>query len=175
MRFVQTRLQGAYIIQGEVHEDDRGSFVRTYCREQFSREGLSVDFAQCNVSFNRKRGVLRGMHYQADPYPEGKLVYCSRGVVYDVIIDLRPGSATYRQWMGQELSEQNAHAIYIPPGFAHGFQTLSDGAQLIYHMTEAYRADLARGIRWNDPAFGITWPLQDPLMSLRDAAFPDFL
>jgi dTDP-4-dehydrorhamnose 3,5-epimerase len=175
MRFMQARLQGVYIIESEVHQDDRGSFVRTYSRDEFAREGLPVDFVQCNVSFNRKRATLRGMHYQASPYPEGKLVYCTRGAIYDIIVDLRPASLTYCQWLGLELSEQNAHALYIPPGFAHGFQTLCDSAQVVYHMTEAYRAELARGVRWNDPTFRISWPLAHPTMSGRDASFPDFL
>jgi dTDP-4-dehydrorhamnose 3,5-epimerase len=175
MKITPTRMHGAYIIESEVHQDDRGSFVRTFCREEFTRAGLSVDLVQCNVSFNRRRGTLRGMHYQDAPYPEGKLVCCTRGRVHDVIIDLRPNSDTYCQWFGLDLSEDNANALFIPPGFAHGFQTLADSTQVFYHMTQAYYAKLARGVRWNDPAFGIAWPLPDPVMSARDAAFADFV
>jgi dTDP-4-dehydrorhamnose 3,5-epimerase len=175
MKFTRMRLDGAYIIDTELHEDERGSFARTYCRNEFAREGLPTEFVQCNVSFTRRRATLRGMHYQDDPFPEGKLVRCSRGTIYDVIIDLRTNSPTYCQWAGIELSDVNARAIYIPPGFAHGFQTITDDAQVLYQMTQAYHPDLARGVRWNDPTFGITWPLQDPFISPRDAAFPNFL
>jgi dTDP-4-dehydrorhamnose 3,5-epimerase len=175
MKFEKTRLEGAYIIESDVHQDERGSFTRSYCRNEFAREGLPIEFVQFNVSLNHRRGTLRGMHYQDAPYPEGKLVRCTWGAIYDVFIDLRSNSPTYCQWIGLELSEANARAVYIPQGFAHGFQTMSDNAQVTYQMTEFYRQDLARGVRWSDPAFGIRWPIPDPVMSARDASFPIFV
>jgi dTDP-4-dehydrorhamnose 3,5-epimerase len=174
MIFSPTALSGAFIIDVERREDPRGFFARTYCRDEFEKHGLPTAFVQCNISFNRQRGILRGMHYQADPHPEGKLVRCTRGAIYDVIIDLRPESPSYRRWTSAELTEYNARALYVPVGFAHGFQTLTDEAEVFYQMTEIFYSDLARGVRWNDPALGIKWPLP-PVLSERDAAHPDYL
>ncbi|MBI2311644.1 MAG: dTDP-4-dehydrorhamnose 3,5-epimerase [Betaproteobacteria bacterium] len=174
MVFTETRLQGALVVDIESREDDRGMFARTFCRDEFGRHGLPAGFAQCNTSFNRHRGTLRGMHFQAAPKAEGKLVRCTRGSIYDVIIDLRPGSPTFRQWVSVFLSQDNRRAVYAPPGFAHGFQTLEPDAEVFYQMTESYVPELARGVRWNDPAFGIEWPLSPPTLSDRDAGFPDF-
>lgn len=174
MIITETRLGGAYIVDIEPRQDERGFFARSFCRDEFARAGLPGDFVQCNISSNRDRGTLRGMHYQADPHPEGKLVRCSRGAIRDVIVDLRPDSPTYCQWIGVDLTEQNCRALYIPPGFAHGFQSLAEDSEVFYQMTEAYVGTLARGVRWNDPAFAIEWPLPDPIMSERDATYPDF-
>jgi len=150
----------------------RGHFARTYCAEEFAKHGLPNAFLQCNVSFNAHRGTLRGLHWQADPYQEGKLVRCARGAIFDVAVDLRPGSPTYGKWASAELTAANAHALYIPPGFAHGFQSLEDASEVFYQMTTAYRDGYARGMRWNDPALAITWPIADPILSDRDAALP---
>jgi dTDP-4-dehydrorhamnose 3,5-epimerase len=174
MRFTETRLAGAFLVEIEPRVDARGHFARTFCREEFARAGLPIDFPQCNLSFNDRRATLRGMHYQADPHPEGKLVRCTRGAIRDVIVDLRPGSPTFRQWIAVDLTQDNASALYVPVGFAHGFQTLCDRSEVLYQMTEVYHPGLARGVRWNDPAFGIEWPLADPILSERDAAYPDF-
>ena len=170
----ETRLTGAFQIEPERHSDHRGFFARTYCREEFAKAGLQVTFVQSNVSFNLKRGTLRGMHFQADPKPEGKLVRVTKGAIVDVILDLRKSSATYCQWQAFELTDENRNSLYIPPGFAHGFQTLSDDSEVFYEMTETFHADLARGVRWNDRAFGISWPLLDPILSEKDASYPDF-
>jgi dTDP-4-dehydrorhamnose 3,5-epimerase len=175
MRFTETRLAGAFIVKIEPRQDERGYFARTFCREEFARAGLPIDFPQCNVSHNTRLGTLRGMHYQADPHPEGKLVRCTRGAILDVIVDLRPVSPTFRQWVGVELDEEGCTALYIPTGFAHGFQTLRDRSDVLYYMTETYQPTLARGVRWNDPAFGIEWPISNPILSERDAAYPDFV
>jgi len=171
----ETPLKPACLIDIEPARDDRGHFARTFCQDEFSRHGLPGNFVQCSLSFNRRRGTLRGLHYQSEPCPEGKLVRCTRGAVFDVMLDLRRNSENYCRWLAFELSADNARAVYIPPGFAHGFQTLSDDAEVFYQMTTAYRPDLARGARWNDPAFAITWPLGDPILSARDAEYPDYV
>ena len=175
MRFTETRLAGAFVVEIEPRVDERGHFARTFCRDEFARAGLPVDFPQCNVSHNARRGTLRGMHWQADPHPEGKLVRCTRGAILDVIVDLRPGSPTFRQWVAVELDEDAANALYVPPGFGHGFQTLRDRSDVLYYMTEVYHPTLTRGARWNDTAFDIDWPISDPILSERDATYPDFL
>jgi dTDP-4-dehydrorhamnose 3,5-epimerase len=172
MRFTPLVPEGVWLIQGDRRADDRGYFVRTFCAAEFAAHGLPTVFPQCNTSFNAAAGTLRGLHWQADPFPEGKLVRCTAGAVFDVAVDLRPGSATHRQWVFAELSAANGDALYIPPGFAHGFQALQDGSELFYQMTESYRDGLARGLRWNDPALAIAWPLPDPILSARDAALP---
>ncbi|HEY9720693.1 MAG TPA: dTDP-4-dehydrorhamnose 3,5-epimerase [Oscillatoriaceae cyanobacterium] len=174
MKFTGLRLAGLVLVEPEPARDDRGYFARTFCADEFAAQGLPTSFPQCNVSFNRTRGTLRGLHWQAEPAPEGKLIRCVRGAVLDVALDLRQDSATYGQWLSMELSAENMRALYVPHGFAHGFQTLSDDAEVFYQMTERYRSDLARGVRWNDPAFGIDWPLPDPILSPRDAGFPDY-
>jgi dTDP-4-dehydrorhamnose 3,5-epimerase len=174
MRFAAARLAGLVVVDVETARDDRGHFARTFCSDEFEANGLPGNFPQCNLSFNQRKGTLRGMHWQADPAPEGKLVRCVRGSILDVALDLRPDSSTYLQWQGFDLTAENMRALYIPPGFAHGFQTTEDGSEVFYHMTERYRPELARGVRWNDPAFGIAWPLPDPILSPKDAAFPDY-
>jgi dTDP-4-dehydrorhamnose 3,5-epimerase len=174
MHFAETRLKGSYLIEIERQTDERGFFARTWCQQEFSEHGLNADLVQCSVSHNKRSGTLRGMHWQAAPHEEAKLVTCIRGRMYDVIIDLRDASATFKQWIGVELSAENRTALYIPAGFAHGFQTLEDDTEVFYHMAEFYHPELQRGFRWNDPAFGIKWPLPNPIMSERDGSYPDY-
>ena len=174
MLFTQTKLAGAFIVDVELREDERGFFGRSWCVDEFKDHGLDPRLVQCNISYNEKLGTLRGMHYQVEPFPEAKLVRCTLGTVYDVIIDLRPRSPTARQWFGVELTEKNRRAIFVPAGFAHGFQTLQDKTELFYQMSEFYHPECARGVRWNDPAFGIAWPVNSPIVSARDAEYPDF-
>lgn len=174
MRFLPTDLSGALIVEVEPRGDERGLFARTFCEREFAAAGLPSRFVQCNTSFNVKRGTLRGMHYQLPPYEEGKLVRCTQGAVFDVIVDLRREQPTYSQWRGFELTAANRMALYIPPGFAHGFQTLADGAEVFYHMTEFYIPGQEAGVGWDDPAFGVRWPLPDPTLSERDRSYPRF-
>lgn len=173
LRFTPTSLPSLIIIDMAVIKDHRGHFARSFCAEEFAAAGLPTVFPQNNISFNAARGTLRGMHWQADPFPEGKLIRCTRGAVLDVVIDLRSESATYCLWLGIELTADNGRALYIPPGFAHGFETLTDASEVFYQMSETYRQGLGRGVRWNDPAFGIDWPIANPILSGRDATFPD--
>jgi dTDP-4-dehydrorhamnose 3,5-epimerase len=165
---------GACVIELDRLGDERGFFARSFDRDEFAAHGLKSDFVQCNVSFNGKRGTLRGLHYQASPHEEAKLVRCTRGAIFDVIVDLRKVSGTYLQWIGVELTAENHRMLYVPEGFAHGFQTLEDASEVFYQMSEVFRPEAARGVRWNDPALGITWPLPDPTVSARDADYPDF-
>lgn len=174
MTFEQTPIPGIWIIGLERREDDRGFFARSFCEREFGSHGLLMRFPQCNISFNQKRGTLRGMHFQREPKAEVKLVRCTRGAVYDVVVDLRKQSATYLRWFGIELTDENRLALYIAEGCAHGFQALVDNTELFYHMGEFYDAGAGDGVRWNDPAFGIKWPLADPILSERDATYPDF-
>lgn len=174
MRFTQTDLSGAYVVELEPIEDERGFFARTFCAQEFAARGLETHFLQCSLSFNLHRGILRGMHFQAPPHEEAKLVRCVRGRVYDVLLDLRPDSPTYRRWTAVELDSANRRSIYIPRGFAHGFQTLEDQTEIFYEISEPYHPDCARGVRWNDPAFGMHWPVPDPILSAKDRAYPDF-
>ena len=174
MRFIELPLRGAFIVEIEERRDDRGFFARSFCGDEFSRQGLTAHFPQCNVSFNEHRGTLRGLHYQADPRPDVKLVRCTRGAIHDVIVDLRRASETFRQWRAVELTADNRRALYIPAGFAHGFQTTTDGAEVFYMMGDVYVPELARGVRWDDPRLGIAWPLPSPRLSERDASYPDF-
>lgn len=150
--------------------DLRGFFARTWCAKEFASAGLNSKLVQCSISFNEKRGTLRGLHYQAAPHAEDKLVRCTRGAIYDVIVDLRPDSATYRRWHAEELTADNRRMLYVPLGVAHGFQTLTDHAEVFYQMSEFYHPDLARGVRWNDPILGIPWPVPNPIISDRDQA-----
>jgi dTDP-4-dehydrorhamnose 3,5-epimerase len=174
MRFLPTKLAGAYVIEPEPREDERGLFARTCCRDEFASHGLNTTWVQCNLSYNRLCGTLRGMHWQAEPHAEVKLVRCTRGAAFDVIADLRPDSPTYRQWVGVELTADNRKAVYVPAGFAHGFQTLTDGTELFYQMSEFYHPGLARGARWDDPALGIEWPATARrIIAERDLSFPD--
>jgi dTDP-4-dehydrorhamnose 3,5-epimerase len=174
MLSIETRIQGAFIIEPERLEDERGFFSRTFCQREFEGMGLNPKVAQCNISFNREKGTLRGMHYQAAPHEEAKLVRCTKGAIYDVIIDLRPGSITFKKWLAFDLTEQNRSMLYIPEGFAHGFQTLEDNSEVFYQISEFYHPEYARGFRWNDPAFGIEWRIDDPIISAKDLQHPDF-
>ncbi|MEO6599634.1 MAG: dTDP-4-dehydrorhamnose 3,5-epimerase [Polyangiaceae bacterium] len=174
MRFVESELPGAYLIDLEPHIDERGFFARSYCAREFAEHGLPENFPQCNLSRNRRKGTLRGMHYDAPPSAESKLVRCVSGAVYDVIIDLRPESATRLKWTGAELSAANGRALFVPAGFAHGFLTLSDDCDVFYQMGDYFRAGAGRGLRWNDPTFGVVWPSAPLIMSERDASYPDF-
>jgi dTDP-4-dehydrorhamnose 3,5-epimerase len=175
MIFTETTLKGAFLIEPERRRDERGFFARTWCQSEFAAAGLQTDWVQCNISFNKERGTLRGMHYQAPPYEEAKLVRCTMGAVYDVIIDLRTDSPTYRQWLAAELTSDNRLMLFIPKGFAHGFQTLTDEAEVFYQMSQFYAPEYARGVRWDDPAFKISWPAEKCIISGQDRNFPDFL
>jgi dTDP-4-dehydrorhamnose 3,5-epimerase len=174
MLFTELDLAGAFIVAQQRHEDARGYFARTFCRDEFAAHGLACDFLQCSTSFNAHRGTLRGMHCQRAPYDEAKLVRCTRGMVLDVLLDLRPNSATFRHWQGVELTGDNGLSVYIPAGFAHGFQTLTDNAELLYQITERYHPEAAAGVRWDDPAFAIDWPISQPILAERDAGYADF-
>jgi dTDP-4-dehydrorhamnose 3,5-epimerase len=171
LKFLPTPLAGAYVVELERIEDERGFFARSFCQDEFRKQGLKAAIAQCNVSWNRKRGTLRGLHYQAAPHEEAKVVRCTRGAVWDVIVDLRKGSPTRLRWHAQELNADNRLALYVPEGFAHGFQTLADDSEVLYQMSESYHPDLARGLRWDDPRLGIRWPLPEPTLSERDRSY----
>lgn len=174
MTFTETLLPGVYIVDVEPKADDRGLFARTYCVDEFGARGLCVNWVQCNVSFNTRAGTLRGMHWQAEPHGEAKLVRCTAGAAFDVVADARPGSPTYRKWVSVELTAANRRAVYIPAGFAHGFQALADGTELFYHMSSRYVPEAATGARWDDPALGITWPACGArVIAPRDLSFPD--
>ncbi len=168
-------LPGAYLIDLERLEDERGFFARSWCSREFETHGLNPRTLQCNVSFNRTRGTLRGMHYQADPYGEAKLVRCTAGALYDVVVDLRPASPTFMRWQAVELTAESHRMVYVPEGCAHGFQTLADNTEVFYQMSELYRPEYARGVRWDDPAFGIRWPDGERIISARDRSYPDFV
>lgn len=172
MKFVATPLAGAFLIELQPIEDERGFFARSFCADEFKKHGLDDRVAQCNVSFNRQAGTLRGMHYQVAPHEEAKLVRCTAGAVFDVIIDLRYGSPTRYQWVASELSARNRRAMFVPAGFAHGFQTLEDDSEVLYLMSEFYHPESARGLRWDDPRIGIEWPRSDPVLSDKDRSFP---
>jgi len=172
MRFLPTSVADAWIIEPERMADDRGFFARTYCREQFEARGLNASIAQCSVSFNRRRGTLRGMHLQAPPHQEAKLVRATRGIVFDVALDLRPDSSSFLRWHAVELSAEKRNALYIPEGVAHGFLTLTDSTELLYQISVPYAAQSGLGYRYDDPAFGIRWPFAPSVVSERDRAFP---
>ena len=174
MIFKETLLKGAFIIELEKLEDDRGFFARSFCKREFEAHGLDSQFVQCNISFNKKKGTLRGMHCQAAPYEEAKLIRCSMGAIFDVIIDIRSNSNTYKKWVSVELTDENRKMIYVPKGFAHGFLTLVDNTEVFYQMSEFYCPDHVRGFRWDDPAFGIEWPSDVQVISDRDRCYPDF-
>ena len=173
MKLTSLPLSGACLLEIEPVSDERGFFARTWCSEEFQRFGLNPKLAQCSISNNTRRGTLRGMHFQAEPRAETKLIRCSAGAIHDVIVDLRQNSPTYCKWFAAELTSANHKIIYVPDGFAHGFQTLADDTEVIYQISESYRPELARGVRWNDPAFGIEWPIPNPIISARDRAFAD--
>jgi dTDP-4-dehydrorhamnose 3,5-epimerase len=174
MIFIETKLKGAYIIKIEKIEDQRGFFARTWCQKEFEAHGLVAHVAQGNLSFNQKKGTLRGMHYQIAPCEETKLVQCLRGAIYDVIIDLRPNSPTYKQWIGAEITAENHKMLYIPKGFAHGFITLADETEVSYLISEFYAPEYARGVRYNDPTFGVEWPIEVRVISDKDKHWADY-
>jgi len=169
-----TRLPGAHIIRPDLRVDDRGYFTRSYCELEFAEYGLPIHFPQCNISRNYLAGTLRGMHFETPPSNESKLVRCISGAICDVIIDLRPGSSTRFEWLSVELTRDNGIALFVPSGFAHGFITLADDTDVFYHMGDFYHSALARGLRYNDPAFGIKWPREPVVISERDRSYPDF-
>jgi dTDP-4-dehydrorhamnose 3,5-epimerase len=174
VKFTPTALPGVYLVDLEPIEDDRGFFARAWCREEFTALGLDANLEQCNISFNRHKGTLRGLHFQAEPHGEAKLVRCTRGAIHDVALDLRPDSPAYLQHVGVELSADNRRALFIPAGLAHGFQTLAPESEVFYQMSRAYVPGAGRGVRWDDPAFGIAWPDDERTISERDRAWPDF-
>jgi len=174
MLFQATSLKGAFVIEPERLEDERGFFSRSYCQREFEQHGLNPRVVQCNISYNNTKGTLRGMHFQVPPYEEAKLVRCTSGAIYDVIVDLRPDSQTYLKHYGVKLDYLNRSMLYIPKGFAHGFITLEDNTEVFYQMSEFYAQDSARGYRWNDPAFDIRWPIEVKAISDRDRSYPDF-
>ena len=175
MRFIETELPGVFIIEPELRHDERGFFARTWCREEFASHGLLADWVQSNVSFNPKTGTLRGLHWQADPHCEIKLIRCTNGAAFDVAVDLRPDSPTFKKWVGTEITAANHRSLYIPVGCAHGYQTLTDNTEVLYQVSAYYKPQAGRGARWDDPAFGIDWPAcEHRIMAVRDATYPDF-
>jgi dTDP-4-dehydrorhamnose 3,5-epimerase len=174
MRFVELELPGAYVVEIDRHEDERGFFARAFCEREFAAHGLVTRFPQCNVSWNREALTLRGMHYQAAPHREAKLVRCVAGAIHDVIVDLRVSSPTRFRWLGVDLDAERRSALYVPEGFAHGFLTLRPGSEVYYHMGELYVANAARGFRWDDPFFGIRWPALPAVVSERDQTYAAF-
>lgn len=173
--FEPTSLDGAWLVDLERLEDERGFFARAWCQQEFETRGLVADVVQANVAYSGRKGTIRGMHYQIAPFEESKIVRCIRGAIWDVIIDMRPDSDTYRQWFGVELSAENRRQLYIPKGFAHGYQTLADDCEVFYLVSEFYSRDAERGIRWNDPHFAIAWPVLDSIdVSAKDQSWPDF-
>lgn len=174
MIFIETELRDAYIIELERREDNRGFFARTWCQQEFADHGLVDRIVQANLSYNRTRGTLRGMHFQRAPHAEAKVIRAVRGAIYDVIIDLRPDSPSYKRWIGVELTADNRRALYVPEGFAHGFQTLADDTDVLYEMSAFYAPLAADGLRYNDPAFGISWPLPVSVISEKDMYWADF-
>jgi dTDP-4-dehydrorhamnose 3,5-epimerase len=174
MIFTETRLKGAFVLDLERLEDERGFFARSWCEREFKSHRIEAKFVQCNISFNKKIGTLRGMHYQASPYEEAKLIRCTMGAIYDVIVDLRPNSLSYGEWVSTELTSDNRRMIYIPKNFAHGFLTLTDNSEIFYMMSEFYAPMFGRGIKWNDPVLGITWPAEVRVISSQDNSYPDF-
>lgn len=175
MIFKATRLHGVYIIEPEPFNDERGSFARTFCQREFEKMDLQSGILQCNVSTNKKKGTFRGMHYQAAPFEEAKLVSCLQGALYDIVLDLRPQSETFREWISVELNSRVKNMVYVPQGCAHGFQTLEENTDVFYQITEYYSPDHARGVRWNDPLFNITLPLDITMISEKDKNYPDFI
>ena len=173
MQFLDTAIAGTYIVEPELRADERGFFARTWSRDEFVAAGLVAEFTQCSVSFNVRRGTLRGMHYQRAPHEETKLVRCTTGRMYDVALDLRPESATCGRWVAAELSSDNHRALYIPRGCAHGFLTLEDDTEVLYQIAGDYVPASAAGVRWNDPAFGIEWPEPVTVIAERDRCYPD--
>src|ERR1700731_4933483 len=174
MTFLETKIPGVFEVRLEPKPDERGFFARTWCQQEFKSHGLNPKLVQCDLSFSTRKGTLRGMHYQVAPYAETKLVRCTRGAIYDVAIDLRPQSRTFKNWISVVLTAANRDALYVPEGFAHGFLTLEDETEVTYQMSQSYNADAARGVRWDDPTFNITWPERVEVISERDRAYPNF-
>ena len=174
MTFVETKIAGVFEIRPEFVHDERGFFGRSWCQKEFASHGLNPRLVQCNISGNLRKGTLRGMHYQVAPFAETKLVRCTRGSIFDVALDLRPDSRTYKDWTAAVLTAGNHHMLSIPEGCAHGFLTLEDDCEVFYQMSEFYHPETARGVRWDDPAFGIAWPGKAEVISARDASYPDF-
>ena len=174
MIFRETRIAGALVIEPEKHVDDRGSFARIWCARELADRGVDARLAQGSISSNPRRGTLRGLHYSVAPRAEAKLVRCVRGSVYDVLVDVRPTSPTHRQWHAETLTADNGFAMYAPEGVAHGFLTLEDSTDLLYLISEFYDPSCARGVRWNDPAFAVAWPVDAPILSERDREYPDY-
>ena len=174
MIFHETGLSGAYLAELERRADERGFFARSWCQREFAERGLNADLAQCNISFNKERGTLRGLHFQMAPHEEAKLVRCTQGAIFDVIIDLRQSSPSFTKHYSIQLDSDNRLALFVPKGFAHGFQTLSDSTEVFYQMSDVYVPGVGGGIRWDDPTFGIRWPLPNPLMNERDRTWPDW-
>jgi dTDP-4-dehydrorhamnose 3,5-epimerase len=172
--FTETTLPSVWVITPELHEDHRGFFARTWCEREFAARGITDRWVQCSVSFNKTKGTLRGLHYQRALHEEAKLVRCTMGRVYDVVVDLRPSSPTFKAHVAVELSAASRKAVYVPPGCAHGFQTLENDTELFYQISEFHAPGYAAGVRWDDPAFGITWPDPQPIIADRDRAYPDF-
>ena len=174
MTFTEAPLSGAFVVEPERIDDERGFFARTWCQREFQMHGLAPRWAQCNLSFSKKAGTLRGMHFQAPPHSEAKLVRCTRGAIHDVIVDLRAGSPTFTHYFGTDLTAENRRMLYVPEGFAHGFLTLEDKTEVFYQMSAFYEPAFARGVRWNDPHFGIHWPGEVRVISEKDRSYPDF-
>ena len=173
--FRETKLKGAFVIEPEEFKDDRGFLKRSFSQKEFAEHGLNPNVAECNISFSKNRYTIRGMHFQKPPFAQAKLVRCTKGAVYDVIIDLRPDSETFKQWIGETLTEQNRLMLYVPEGFAHGFQTLENDSEVFYQMSQVYAPKSEGGVRWNDPAFGIAWPAMDGItIKPRDEEYEDF-
>ncbi|HTS07791.1 MAG TPA: dTDP-4-dehydrorhamnose 3,5-epimerase [Candidatus Eisenbacteria bacterium] len=174
MTFHETKLPGVFEIHLEPKCDERGFFARSWCKKEFEAQGLNTRLAQCNVSFNARRGTLRGIHYQAAPYEESKLIRCTQGAIYDVLLDLRPESPTFKEWVAVVLTAEKRNMAYVPEGLAHGFLTLENKTEVFYQMSQFYDADSARGVRWDDPAFQIAWPERVEVISERDRTYPNF-
>ena len=172
MKFSKTSLSGLWLIELDLREDERGFLARTFCETEFADHGLNTRWPQCNLTLTKKRAMIRGMHFQADPKPEIKLIRCAAGAIFDVLVDVRKDSPTFGRWEGFELSAENRRSLYVPGGFAHGFQCLRDDCEVFYQMSEFYFPELARGLRWNDPQVSIAWPLPDPILSERDRNLP---
>jgi dTDP-4-dehydrorhamnose 3,5-epimerase len=173
--FTETPLVGAFLIDLEPVADERGFFARSFCRREFTAHGLNPDIAQCNISLNRRRGTLRGMHWQAAPHQEAKLIRCTHGAIHDVIIDLRPGSPTFAAHIAATLTAADRRMLYVPEGFAHGFVTLEDDTEVFYQMSEFYAPECSHGVRYDDPAFAISWPIEILVVSDRDRSYPDWV
>jgi len=174
MIFQTTAINGAFIVDVQKIGDERGFFARVFCRKEFEAQGIDPQIHQANIGFNKDRGTLRGLHYQVDPHGEAKFVRCTAGSLYDVVLDLRPTSATFKQWLGVELSAENRRMLYLPAGCAHGYLTLADDTEIFYLVSQYYHSAAERGVRWNDPAFAIDWPIDVAVISPKDAHWPDF-